>query len=141
MIQGIQNFMAEAGEAGCYVLCLASVTEEDIKKDLDIFRAMLIGVDGGAVYYNYKNANDNRNFYVEDAEKFLNLIAGGKWEVRKEGPHYQPLRSEYEITRWERVKTGATSGHFNRPNWEPYLGSLTVKYGKIISKRICRRIA
>jgi hypothetical protein len=141
MIQGIQNFLDEAGEAGCYVLSLASVAEEDTKKDVDIVAAMLAGVDAGAIYYNKNDANDNMNFFVLDAPKFLQIVAGGKWEVRKEGPHYHSLRSEYEITRWERVKTGHTLGHFNRPTWEPYLGSLTVKFGKIVSKRICRRVA
>lgn len=140
MIEGIQNFLDEAGEAGCYVLALTSVAEEENHEDIDVLAAMRKGITGGMIHYNEANPNDNDNFYVNDAAGYLNRLTGDRWEVRKEGPNYQPFHGEYEIDRWERVKTGQTFAHFNRPFWEPYVGSLTVKYGKIVSKRICRRI-
>ena len=140
MIQGIQNFLEEAGEAGCYVLSLASVAVEAERLEVDIVSVMLRGVSAGFIHYNSLDSNDNDNFFVNDPSGFLGLMTGHQWEVRKEGPQYCPSFGEYEIDRWERVKTGHTSGHFNRPNWEPYIGSLTVKYGAIVSKRICKRI-
>jgi hypothetical protein len=44
------------------------------------------------------------------------------------------------VDRWERVRTGAVTGHFRLPDWDSLHDSQTVKYGKIVSRRVFRRI-
>jgi hypothetical protein len=60
--------------------------------------------------------------------------------VEKTGPNYTPAKGEYVVDRWERVKTGAVIGHFRLPDWDSLYDSMTVRYGKIVSKRVFRRV-
>jgi len=137
MKSGIQDMLAEAGEAACYALALGNVAEEYLRKELNACTILQTGIDIGAIYYNPKDKNDNDNFFVKNPALLLKKLTGINWEVRKENADYIPMSKEYTIQRWERTKTGQTIGHFRRMTWDSLTDSQTVRYGKIVSQRIC----
>ncbi|MBQ1592880.1 MAG: hypothetical protein II077_12670 [Treponema sp.] len=142
---GIQQFMGEAHEAACCALCLIDVAQEyrdaHGQGSIDVMEALYKACDKGYIYLNWKNLNDNDNFYVQYPALFLEQMTGKKWDYRHEGATYQPKKGEYLIQRYERKKTGYTIGHFQRDGlFEPIEGSLTVQYGKLVSTRVCRVI-
>jgi hypothetical protein len=140
MKSGIQTLLGEAGEAACYALDILEIAERERGQKLDIIDALCRGIERGYIHYNENDLNDNDNFFVEDPAAFLSMFAGGRWTVEKTGADYIPLRGEYAVDRWERVKTGTVIGHFRLPDWDSLHNSMTVRYGKIVSKRIFRRM-
>ena len=144
MFDDVQTFFAEVGEAGCYALCLCSVAEEYMQRSdrtfqLDVLRAIKKGVDNHCIHYNYNDKNDNDNMWVSCPETFLYYLTGKHWSVTKVDASYTVKSDkEFLIDRYERVKTGATIGHFERKNFIPYKNSLTVQYGKLVSRRLCK---
>jgi hypothetical protein len=140
MKPGIQTFFGEAGEAGCYAFDIAEIAERVIGIDLDPVKAIYRGIERGYIHYNEKDPNDNDNFFVENPPAFLAMLAGEKWTVEKTGPDYRPKPGEYVVDRWERVRTGTVIGHFRLPDWDSITNSQTVKYGKIVSKRVFRKV-
>jgi hypothetical protein len=140
MKAGIQTLLGEAGEAACYALDILEIAERERGQNLDVMEALYRGIERGYIYYNEKDPNDNDNFFVEDPAAFLALFAGGRWTVEKAGPGYVPAKGEHVVDRWERVKTGAVIGHFRLPDWDSLYDSMTVRYGKIVSKRVFRRV-
>lgn len=133
----IQTFLKEAGEAGCYSLCLISVASEYLKKKIDVVEALKVGIEKGCIHYNELDPNDDDNFYVNYPARFLELMTGRHWEVRKGEPIHKANKNEFIINRWERVKTGSVIAHFDREDFHPISKSLTVKNGTIKSTRIC----
>jgi hypothetical protein len=140
MKAGIQTLLGEAGEAACYALDILEIAERERGHKLNIIEALCQGIDCGFIYYNNEDPNDNDNFFVEAPEALLTMLAGGRWTVEKAGPEYVPARGEWVVDRWERVKTGAVIGHFRLPDWDSLSNSMTVRYGKIVSKRVFRRV-
>ena len=140
MKSGIQTLLGEAGEAACYALDIIEIAERERRQRLDPIEALCQGIERGYIHYNEKDPNDNDNFFVENPPALLALLAGGKWTVEKTGPNYIPAHGEYVVDRWERVRTGAVIGHFRLPDWDSLHNSQTVKYGKIVSKRVFRRV-
>jgi hypothetical protein len=138
---GIQSFLLSAGESSCYALDIIRIGEMELGGDIPVIEALTDGIKKGCIYYNWENSEDNDNFYVGDPGRFLSLLAGGKWVVTKEGPDYQPRPGEHVVQRWERQKTGTTIGHFRLPNWDSLADSKTVKFGRLISTRVFRKIA
>ena len=147
MKPGIQTFFAEAGEAACYALDLIDVADEWGatwgQPAKDPCKALQTGIDLGCIHYSANDENDEQNFYVENPAKFLEDLTGVRWEVRKEPPEYeaQAKPDEFVILRSERVKTGATLGHFWRRRFNSLVHSLCVERGKIVSLRVCRPLA
>jgi hypothetical protein len=140
MRSGIQTLFAEAGEAACYALDILEIAERVRGQQLEPLDALCRGIDRGYIYYNEKDPNDNDNFFVKNPAALLSILAGGRWAVEKVGPDYIAARGEYVVDRWERVKTGVVIGHFRLPDWDSLHDSMTVRYGKIASKRVFRRI-
>jgi hypothetical protein len=140
MKQGIQTLLGEAGEAACYALDIIEIGERAGRQKLNPVDAFYQGIERGFIYYNEKDPNDNDNFFVKNPPALLSMVAGGKWTVEKAGPDYTPRPGEYVVDRWERVRTGAVIGHFRLPDWDSLQDSQTVRYGKIVSKRVFRRI-
>lgn len=138
MKSGIQDLLAEAGEAACYALCLGSVAEEYLNSELNPCTVLQTGIDCGAIHYNPKDREDNDNFFVKNPPLLLRALTRVVWDVRKEEAGYVPKRGEYTIQRWERVRTGQVIGHFRRLNWDPLANSMTVRYGSIVSQRVCK---
>jgi hypothetical protein len=137
--------LGEAGEAACYALAVLEIADRERKLSnwgpVNPVDALYKGIEYGYIYYNERNPNDNDNFFVKDPAAFLAVFAGGRWAVEKTGPGYIPAKGEHVVDRWERVRTGAVTGHFRLPDWDSLQDSMTVRYGKIVSKRVFRRVA
>jgi hypothetical protein len=140
MLPGIQSLFIEAGEAACYALDILEIAERVQGKKIDTIATLCMGIERGYIYYNGRDPNDSNNFFVQNPPALLSMIAGGKWTVEKTGPDYTPKPGEYVVDRWERVKTGTIIGHFRLPDWDSLQDSMTVRYGKIVSKRVFRRL-
>lgn len=141
LFEGVQSFLTAAGESACYALCIIKTAERVtgvIKNPLD---ALVNGIDGGYIKYNWDNPNDPDNFYVSDPAGFfrnlaLSNINNFRVTVRKENAGYCPQSNEYIVQCWERQVTGKTITHFRLPDWDGLHNSQTVKYGKVASVRV-----
>jgi len=140
MRQGIQTLMSEAGESACYALCIIEIAERISKKSFDVISSILAGISNGFIKYNFHDHTDPDNFYVLDPSKFLYFLVGTRWEVRKESATYIKRGNEYEVDVWEYKPAGKVVYHFRLPDWDSLEDSNTVKYGKVVSKRIYKRI-
>jgi hypothetical protein len=151
MREGIQTLFAEAGEAACYAFDIIEIAERVTGKAIDPILAFYLGADNGFIYYNAKDPQDNNNFYVRDPAAFLGMMTIPKWTVDKllpvkdgwvheNGKLYEPLPGDYLVDRWERVRTGAVTAHFRLPDWDSLADSQTVKFGRIASRRLFRKI-
>lgn len=150
LVDGIQNFYLEVGEAACFAFCLLDVGKEFNEKNqpykkFDVTETLYNACSDTSVssiiYYNKNNGNDNNNFFVQDPAKLLQEVTGRKWDVRKVYDlSYKPAPGEYIIMYYEREKTGSVIGHFDRDNFHPWKDSATVKYGKLKSIRVCKVI-
>lgn len=141
MRKGIQTFLEEAGDAACYALCIIKIAELIKEIEFDVIKTLEAAIQRGFVFYNENDKNDNNNFYVDYPENFLSWLTAETWTVTKESADYIALPGEFVSNRWERIKTGSVLGHFNLPNWDSVVDSQTVKYGKIVSKRVFRRVS
>ena len=140
MKDNIQFFLKEAGQSACYTLCLIRVAEKYLKKDLDVVKAMQIGIEKRCIDYKDGDTEYEDNFYVRCPETFLFYLTGVHWEVRKETYPYNARKGEYVINRYERQRTGCISAHFEMDDFHPIANSLTVKYGRIASVRVLRAV-
>jgi len=141
MHQGIQTFLAEAGESGCYSLSILRLAEGVSGESFDVEKTLVKAIELGFIYYNEKDQNDNNNFFVSKPDAFLSWLTGRKYEVRHEADiNYQPKQGELVVQRWERVQTGITRGHFRLPDWDSLYDSQTVKFGKIVSLRVFKEL-
>lgn len=136
--------MGAAGDIGYQIAC------KNIGESGSNFLAILHafgGTDGALGWY--YTAIDNGwlapDCLVIDGGRLASILSGTKWNMRKEGPDYKPRLGEVEILRFEVVETGVTYAHFVNGDGlgsiahDPWPGSLTVKNGKLISKRIYSR--
>lgn len=139
---GIQQFLGEINQSGCYALCLIDVAAEYNCKIIDVVQSIYDGCDKGYIYFNPDNLDDNNNMYVKNPAKFLEMLTGVKWcdpkKITINPAEYTPGPGEYIIQYYERVKTGAVVGHFERDYFKPIRNSLTVKYGKLHSLRVLK---
>lgn len=144
MRHGIQTFCQQIGDSGCYALCLIDVAEDYLRRvgrlerPLNVLNILFQAVDKGFISYDWNNEENPDNFYVQYPACFLEAMTGKKWEVRKERAWYQVKDNEFKVNRYERNATGRTIGHFDREEFHPLTDSLTVKYGTIVSTRICK---
>lgn len=154
MIAAVQCVAAFIGEAGCYFLCLLRLAEKFLGKFLDPFHFYILAVQG-----RYMRAN----CFLDQPADFLSILIGGHWRMLKAGDgkdsagnaydlplSYKLAADELEIDRYERaeVAAGKTTliAHFVVSDgvtveWDPYGTSRTVRDGKLVSKRIFRRMA
>jgi hypothetical protein len=136
MPEGIQTFFAEAGESACYVLAIIKIAERLTQKSIDPIITMIEAIDKGEIHYNYTNKNDDDNFFVKKPESILNRLTGETYILTKESPLYITQPGDQIVQRWERKKTGVTTGHFRLADWDSLYDSQTVKYGEIVSLRV-----
>jgi hypothetical protein len=154
MIAAVQCVAASIGEAGCYFLCLLRLAEKLLSKFLDPFHFYILAIQGRYM---------RENCFLDEPADFLSTLVGGRWRMLKAGdgmdsagkPYdlpfsYKPAADELEIDRYERIEAVAGKtiliGHFVvgdgvTVDWDPYGKSRTVRDGKLVSKRIFRRIA
>lgn len=130
MEEGIQTFFKIIGDCGCYVLTLIKFAENYTGKKLDC-----IEVIRHALFNEWLD----EDMFVRDPAAILKVITGARWEVTKAlSPSEEP--GTFNIERWERVTTKETLSHFKLPDWDSLENSQTVKFGKIVSYRVLRRI-
>ena len=129
-----QSIAKRLGESGCYFLSLLRLAKVE---------NAAIGIYRQAVQLKIME----EDCYVIDPARVLSLATGGAWEVRHAPPEYLPGKDEWEILRYERKTTTATYAHFvvgdgrGQVAYDPLDNSQTVASGKLISKRIIKRIA
>jgi hypothetical protein len=140
MKAGIQTMMQEAGESACYALDIIEIAERIRKSSINPIQALYKAFDLGYIYYNAQDPNDNNNFFVKNPAAFLSDMTSQKWEVEKVPAAYMDKDGEYVVDYWERQATGKTIGHFRLHDWDPLMSSLTVRYGKLVSRRVFRRV-
>lgn len=141
MKNGIQTFFAEAGEAACYALSIIEIAIRFTGKNLDPVKSLELGIGSGCILYNWDDPSDPDNFYVKMPDKFLSILTGKRWSVEKVHASYVSRNGEYAVDRWELAATGALMAHFNLRDWDSLLFSKTVKYGRIVSRRVFRQEA
>jgi hypothetical protein len=149
MIAAPQHVAAVIGKWGCYLLSILRKAEEVLGRNLDPMVEF-----GNAVTEGFVRASDS---FVLDPAKLLGSFIGGTWIMFKAGdgldsagkPYDLPLSykidsREVEILRYE---IPGTEGHFVLGDgtggiaWDSFGKSITASKGKLVSKRIFRRIA
>lgn len=140
MKSGIQTFLIEAGEAACYALDILQLAEKITGKVRPAVETLIECIDRKFIYYNWNNVNDNDNFTILRPDAMLSYLTDIKWSVTKEAGDYKACIGEWIVQRWERVKTGTVIGHFRLPDWDSLADSQTVKFGKIASTRVFRKV-
>lgn len=140
MIEAIQTFLAECGESACYALDIIKLAERTTGKRLDVIETLISCIKKGFIYYNWKNPDDNENFFVVAPDRMLSYLTGAHYTVRKyTANEYVQLPGDLIVERWERKRVGVTTGHFKLPDWDSLLHSQTVKYGTLVSYRVFRK--
>lgn len=129
------------GANGCYFICLCKLGEEITKNEVDYLRIAEKAINHGYIDFNKKDFEDKNNFYVRQPWGVLELITGESWNVRKEVGIYDAKDNEYEVWFWATSQTNADKGigHFTTVNDNLLQKSITVKKGKVYSKRIFTR--
>lgn len=110
-----------AGGEGCLFLSLLSIAEEYTGRCLDFISCYTIATANGCM---------DKNFYMNDQERLLNLLTGKTWkkEVMTKLPDPVP-EPMYTIERWYNDKTKFT--HFKRRGFDTLINSNTVANGKL----------
>jgi hypothetical protein len=139
MESGIQSLCESAGDNACYFLAICKIGERITGKTFNFEVEAYRSASLGELYLNLKNYKDTDNFFVNKPGELLSRLTGQRWTCMKAEANYQCKPGEWEVERWERSVTGKVIGHFRLPDWDSLQNSQTVKYGKIVSKRIFRK--
>jgi len=129
-----QTIARRIADSGCYFLSILHLASRE-NEAIGYFRQAL----------SVKVMEDD--CYILDPAKLLELTAGGKWSVEHKPANYQTASDEYEILRFERKATTKTYAHFvvgdgrGQVAYDPLDRSQTVAQGKLVSKRIFKRLA
>ena len=133
-----QSFCKAVGDYGCYALCIINIAEEITGCHCNTLLELEYGIDKGYIIFNRNNYYDPGNFDVLEPAKFLAMMVGGRWSVRKSDDIlYKPQQGEYVVERWERNGYG----HFarTRAGYNSLQDSKCVTLGKLASLRIFKR--
>ena len=129
-----QTIAKRLGDSGCYFLSILHLANRENEAIGFFKQALSIGVM-------------EDDCYILDPAKFLALVVGGKWSVSHQSADYATQSDEYEILRFERKATTKTYAHFvvgdgrGQVAYDPLDNSQTVAQGKLVSKRIFKRLA
>jgi len=132
-----QKDLERIGKEGCYFLSLLAAIEHELTIHLDIYQVYLESL--AAKYI-------EENCFVNSPEKIITVYLGGNWAVSKEDANYKTQPGQIEILRYERKEGMTTWAHFvlgdgaGQVAYDPYGASATVRLGKLVSKRILRRV-
>lgn len=133
----VQKTFLNLGLYGCYFFCLWKIVE---KFNGVRYHDPLLMFERA-----FERGDIREGCYVLRPDEILRRETGRKWEVRKEGADYQKMAGEVVVLRYERkVENGGDTSHFVLETedgiWDPLGESLTVKYGKVVSKRVFREV-
>ena len=135
-----QSFCKAVGEWGCYALCIVDIAEKVLDIHLDKLSCIELGIKKGYISWNEDNYMDPKNFDVLRPDKFLGMMTGATWSVRRENDiTYQHAPDEYIVEKWERNGYG----HFarTRDGYNSLQDSKCVNQGKLASLRVFKMVA
>jgi len=142
-----QKIMRTIGENGCYLLCLVHIAEGIMARQIDAVRIYELARE-----LSCRHADGSRGpvitaeCYIHGVPEVLTLLCGGTWTVRHAEKDEIPGVTEREILRFEREGTSTTYSHFvvsdgaGHVAYDPLGDSLTVAVGKLVSKRLIKRV-
>lgn len=143
----LQSFMLSAGNYSCYALQVINIARKFLKKyntgkEINSFNALIMGVERGFITFNKGNYSDDDNFFVKDPTGFLEALTGRKWSLRRVDANYIEKADEYAVNFWAKSKANADKGigHFDAPDYHTLQYSVTMRVGKIYSRRIFKPI-
>lgn len=143
MRPGVQDFLRVAGDEACYAIHIVRLAEVFRNCAIDLIRALEDAIDAKHLYFNWHNYNDPMNFRVDNGAAMLSALTGVRWELVHTGPEYQETSSELAIYKYARsveVKGGTKEyTHFNTADFDSLVASQTVRYGRLVGKRLFRR--
>jgi len=135
---GAQVAAKHIGDSGCYFLSILKAAQGIGAMDIDYPGEALAwywcGIDKGWL--------GDDCLVIDGAALLSHLAAVIAYTLHKESADYQAKPGDIEILRFEVEKTGITYSHFVLGDgkggvaWDPWPGSLTVRNGKLMSKRI-----
>ena len=134
---GVQVSAKHIGESGCYFLSILKLASQQPSAYPDS-----IGYGLGMYWTAIDKGWMQDDCLVTDPAALLTFASGTGWTFAKQERDYIPKPGELEILRFEVEKTGITYTHFVVGDgkgcvaWDPWPGSLTVRNGKLMSKRI-----
>lgn len=132
-----QLIFERIGKEGCYFLSIVKAAELVVEHYIDAYQAYTSALSDELI---------KENCFINSPDKLMGMLTGLRWSVSKEPADYIPSRGEVEILRFERNEGMATIGHFvlgdghGSVAYDPYGKSRTVAEGKLISKRILKRV-
>ena len=142
MTDAPQRAASALGKGGCYVLCILKLAERLTGRLLDPLLEFVDAITRGRV---------DGTAFVWQAGALLSDFTGGTWEVLKAGDgvdsagraydlplSYVAQAGELEIDRYE---VEGAPGHFVLTDWDPWGESRAVREGRLVSKRIFRRVS
>lgn len=143
MRPGIQVILTELGEAACLALCICELGKPGISEG-EALELILEGIEHGYISYDEKNRDNPDNCFVRDRDTFMDLVTGETgWKSTTEGANYLPHAGERVIEYWEWIEhlkdRDVVHKHFKLRNWDPYLASRTVYFGKKTGARVFRK--
>ena len=140
MTTAAQKIAKALGESGCYFFSLCKVAEDVVGHKIDPIEAAARAMELKTL---------GSDCFVKDAGAIFSMLVGERFGVLKAGPghtlplEYAPRPGEREILRYEITPERA---HFvvgdgsGRLAWDPWPGSEAVRTGRMVSKRIIRRM-
>ena len=130
-VGGLEDFLKNMGESSCKFLSYVAIAEKFTGHCFDLVAEASRAVDSNWIYYNKKNPNDVKNFFVNDGVAILRAMTGVPW-VETQVSTLPAVPPKYYIEGWGyQNPTKGHITHFKLPDWDPLLASVTVKVGKI----------
>lgn len=141
-----QKIMATIGADGCYLLCLCHIGEGITGRRVDAVEVYERAID--PVWWRSDGSRGallSDRCYLHDPATIMELICGGAWHVRHEPADHAPAEDEWEVLRYERQAGSVAVSHFvlgdgaGAVAYDPMGDSVTVRDGRLVSKRIFTR--
>ena len=133
----IQSFCLALGKWGCYFFCLLDIAKEIVHKSFDVFDTAYFAIKEGFIVFNMDDYEDERNFFISEPTRILEMLTGFKFDVRIESPDYVLKENEYAVEEWSKDN----KRHFarTRKGYNSLQSSICINEGKITSLRVFRR--
>lgn len=130
----LQSYYLSLGEESCFFLQLLNIAEQEIGCNLDPLSIAIICKHKNFIYLNLDNLKDKKNFLIYEHAKILELLTGKKWQYEKAAKTYKAKKNEYVINEYQ----NGSNTHFDSDNFHSLQDSITIKNGKIVTKRVFR---
>jgi len=145
-----QRIFRDIGEGACYFLSIIRAAEAVTAEYIDAFVAFVAALSTPVVIGQTYVPMVRSDGFINGAGELLSTLTGEKYTMTKEDADYKCKLDEVEVLRyeWTETKIGESKvhGHFvlgdgtGRVFFDPFGESQTVKNGKLVSKRIFRKV-